>query len=830
MLLIDLNTNGGPLIGCATMAESDAAVPSRTASLGPGGLSASGILLIIGALYFGREFFIPFTLAILLAFALSPIVNLMRHWRVPRVLSVAVTVTFAFLLIGALGWVMVTQTIRLAEDLPSYQQTMIEKIRSIRGSASGGGVVERVSNTLQGLSRELNKEAPVAAGPAVPPVEAEAEARPPVPVTVVDAASSPLQVLATMAAPIVAPLTTTGIVIVFVVFVLLRREDLRDRFLKLAGAGDLRTSTQALNEAAARVSRYLLMQLIVNVSYGVPIGIGLYLIGVPNAALWGLLAVVLRFIPFLGPVLAAMFPVALAFAVDPGWSMLLWVVGLFVAVELFSNNVVEPWLYGASTGLSSLAIIASAIFWTLLWGPIGLVLATPLTVCLVVIGRYVPRLEFLDVLLGSDPVLAPDEKIYQRLLAGNVEEAVETAEDFVDEHSLAEFLEQVALPALRRAELDASRGGESAQRSVVGGSMVTVIQEAAEHALGNAPRGGGSRAGPVEPPRLVQLSIGGRTALDAAAAELVACASIERGIGTRVLGPFAISQAGIGQLDLAGIEVVCLSYLSAQPQTYARFVCRRLKRRAPEIRILVCLWGSAAEAAGDLAANVGADAVATTVEQTMGQLEAWGLVTKDPTMTPAPIPANEAARLDALRELGLTTGQGRLFDDVAAHVAAAFKTAIALVSVIDETHQIWPGAAGLGPRLDACRMDARETSICGHVVASNEALVVKDVANDPRFAGNPFLIENGIRAYIGVPLRTSSGFAIGSLCAIDTQPRDFDDADVEVLRSIAVGLMSEIEARAGELAARGEAGPLLGVVDGPPFTAATAEGSRGPAA
>ena len=230
------------------------------------------------------------------------------------------------------------------------------------------------------------------------------------------------------------------------IFVLLEREDLRDRFIKLAGAGDLQKSTQAINDAAARVSRYLLMQLVVNLSYGIPIGIALYFIGVPNAVLWGLLAAVLRFVPYLGPFLAALFPIALAIAVDPGWTMLFWVVGLFLMAELVSNNVIEPWLYGSSTGLSSLAIIMAAIFWTTLWGPVGLFLATPLTVCLVVIGRYVPQLEFLGVLLGSDPVLAPEERLYQRLLAGNLEEAVEIGRGLCRRTFLARVLRQRGHP------------------------------------------------------------------------------------------------------------------------------------------------------------------------------------------------------------------------------------------------------------------------------------------------------------------------------------------------------------------------------------------------
>ena len=265
---------------------------------------------------------------------------------------------------------------------------------------------------------------------------------------------------------------------------------------------------------------------------------------------------------------------ALAFAVDPGWSMLLWVIGLFLLMELISNNVVEPWLYGASTGLSSLAIISAAIFWTSLWGPIGLVLSTPLTVCLIVIGRYVPQLQFLGVLLGSDPVLAPEEQLYQRLLAGNAEGAIEIAETYTDEHSSREFYDQVAIPALRLAENDRQRStGDGSYKRTVAEGMTAVVREVADHVRQQttAEKADASdQAAPV--PRALgvpDLCIAGRTDLDAAAAEMVAQAVAERGIRARVLPPIAISQNGIGQLDLAGVEVVCLSYLAPEPRTFA---------------------------------------------------------------------------------------------------------------------------------------------------------------------------------------------------------------------------------------------------------------------
>src|SRR5919202_347338 len=278
----------------------------------------------------------------------------------------------------------------------------------------------------------------------------------PIPVEIRQPDPAPLQVIQNIIGPLLEPLATTGIVVVFVIFMLLQREDLRDRLIRLAGADDLQRTTQALDDAAHRVSRYLVAQTIVNVTYGVPIALGLWFIGVPNPVLWGILAMVLRFIPYIGPWIAAMFPLALSVAVDPGWSMLLWTVGLFLAVELISNNLVEPWLYGSSTGLSAVAIVVAASFWTWLWGPVGLLLSTPLTSCLVVLGRHVEQLQFLDVMLGDRPALSPDENFYQRILAGDAEEVLGHAELILQQCSLSSYSDEVVLKALEIAARDAA--------------------------------------------------------------------------------------------------------------------------------------------------------------------------------------------------------------------------------------------------------------------------------------------------------------------------------------------------------------------------------------
>lgn len=781
-------------------------------------LTAGGIVLAIGALYFGSDIFIPFALAILLSFALGPIVNWLRR-GLPRVVAVLVAVTLAFILIGGVAFVVGRQLVQLADNLPSYQSTITQKIRSLQQSGASGGLVERVTSTIEDVGKEISGEKQRAeraatsqpAGTAPEPLTVRLE--PPRP--------RPLEVIRTVVGPLLAPIATTGLVIIFVIFILLEREDVRDRFIKLVGAGDLQKSTQAINDAAARVSRYLLMQLVVNLSYGIPIGIALYFIGIPNALLWGLLAAVLRFIPYLGPFLAALFPIALAIAVDPGWTMLFWVVGLFLAAELVSNNVVEPWLYGASTGLSSLAIIMAAIFWTSLWGPVGLFLATPLTVCLVVIGRYVPRLEFLGVLLGSDPVLAPEERLYQRLVAGNLEEAVELAEDYVDEHSACEFYDNVAIPALRLAENDRQRStSDITYRRLVAETASGVVREVEDHiqeqaagsddagARGNPPANGGERQSPSV------LCLAGRTELDGATAEMIAQVLRERGIGTRVLPPIAVSQGALGQLDIAGVDAVCLTYLHPQPQVYARYICRRLRRRAPALKLAVCCWNLLPEGApaGDLAKRIAADAVFASLASCVDQIKTW--VGHPAAGTTAVFPDAEQGRGSALRRLGLSSLDGGRFDEASRAVAKTFGVQVALVSLAGEIQRPSQVAAGAAAEtaIDSALEDSAAgqhalESIDAHVVAAGEVLVAEDVTADDRFSDDPLILEKGFRFYAGAPLRTGDGVVVGALSIVDTEPRQFSDEDRRRLQQAADEVMANIEQRAAAGTPEGRTAP-----------------------
>ena len=426
---------------------------------------AAGIVVVVGALYVGSDILIPLALAILLSFMLAPIVVRLRRFGLGRIPSVLAVVLLLFVALLGLGAIVASQVVHLAENLPKYEWNLRSKIRDLRIAIPSGGVVERTSEMLRDLGQELEE----ATAPAEEEAQsgAEAEAPQPVPVQVQEPEAPPLQTLRELGGPLVAPIATAGLVVVFVVFMLLQRADLRDRVIRLLGARDVVRATEAMDDAAKRISRYLLMQLIINVLYGIPVGVGLYLLGVPNPILWGLLATILRFVPYLGPMIAALFPIALSFAVAPGWTLPLLTIALFVTLELFSNNVLEPWLYGSSTGLSPVAILVAAVFWTTLWGPVGLLLSTPLTVCLVVLGRHVPQLGFFHVLLGDEPALAPELKFYQRLLARDPEEAIELAEEYLDDEPLDKLYDMVIMPALGLAEQDRLRG--SLDRATVQG-------------------------------------------------------------------------------------------------------------------------------------------------------------------------------------------------------------------------------------------------------------------------------------------------------------------------------------------------------------------------
>jgi hypothetical protein len=398
-------------------------------------------------------------------------------------------------------------------------------------------------------------------------------------------------------------LATTALVILFLLFILLQREDIRDRFLRLAGTADLQRSTAALDDAATRLGQFYMMQLLLNTGFGIFIAIALSLIGVPNALLWGILAGLMRFVPFVGSLIAAFFPIAVAAASDPGWAKSLTTAALFIIAEPVAGQVIEPLVYGQRTGLSPVAVVLSTLFWTLLWGPIGLLLATPLTVCLVVLGKYIEGLKFIDVLLGDEPPLLPEERFYQRLLAGDATDAADQAEEELKSQSLSAYYDATPMKALVLAQIDAAEGKLSVDRQqTIRSTMDEIIEdldEYGDHTPGDAPskttRTDESDSS-VEPPNPVAnagrvLCVGSRSALDQTAASMLAQILTKRGVSA-VSQPF--ERAGLEILltpDMRAAKFVCLSYFGAASKpAHVRYLIRRLRRLIPKAKFLACFW------------------------------------------------------------------------------------------------------------------------------------------------------------------------------------------------------------------------------------------------
>jgi hypothetical protein len=401
-------------------------------------------------------------------------------------------------------------------------------------------------------------------------------------------------------------LASTGIVIVLVVFFLIRREDLRDRFIRLVGRGQVTLTTQVLEDAALRVSRYLSMQLLINVIFGAVIATGLYLIGVPNAVLWGILATMLRFIPYIGPWIAAAMPIGLSMAISTSWLAPILTVALFVVLELVTNNVLEPWLYGKNTGVSAVAVLLAAIFWTWLWGIAGLLLATPLTVCLLVIGKHVPHLSFLDTLLGNEPVFEPKTRVYQRLLALDQEEAAELLDGYLEHKPLVEVYDTVLIPALALAETHWHRGElADGRHTFMLQSLKEIIEDLgqrqvelqAETAAKDTSEANGDSASVVVPdsPPVCILCLPARDEADEIAATMLAQLLDTSGCIVQAVSVTARASEMVDLVEQRQPAVVCVSATPPAAVMHARYLCTRLRARMPKVNLVVGLWDTPGE-------------------------------------------------------------------------------------------------------------------------------------------------------------------------------------------------------------------------------------------
>lgn len=736
-------------------------------------------LLALG-LYFGRELLVPIALAGFFGFLLDPLVTRLKRWGVPRTAAALIVTLTAVACLAGMAAYMLSQMRALSADLPTYQDTIRAKLVDIRQQLKAPSDWDGALSTLRVVSKEIDEVA---------------ETRAPQRVVMAEPEVGPARTVALWMARIGGPAATAGIVLLFVILILIDRDGLRDRILRVMGRGDLHMATDALSEAGTRIGRYLRMQLIVNATYGVPLGVGLFLIGVPGAFLWGGLAIILRFIPYLGPVLCGLFPLVLAFAVDPGWSMVMWTVALIVGLELISNNVIEPWLYGASTGLSPLSIIVAAMFWTTMWGPVGLILSTPLTVCLLVMGRHLPGLGFLETLLGSAPVLDAPNRLYQRLLAGNTVDATELATDAIDEaddriaqgsgSAVVEFYDTVAIPALRLASMNHSAAATAQHRLQFTTGMAEVLQEIQEdYPPEPADAGSGVRI----------HCLGARWEIDALSAHMLRHALLLHGLNARVASGTGGRVTNTGQDELAPGDVVCICLFHPEPQALVRLIARRIRRLQRDVRVIALPWGLAAQSNPAVEPTLASDEWAGSIREVVRRLvpKQVGEAVAAAAVTPA-VASTRAPR--GRHPLDIDAELRERHHELVRQVADAFDVAHAQVSWSESDTLAVSGSTLLAAEGDdIARIPEAETA-CRLVLETGQPVVIEDVQRDPRVAELPALQRNRIRFYAGVPLIEPGVGVVGSLCILDTQPGALDDQELALLRGMADKLISSIQGR-----------------------------------
>ncbi len=549
----------------------------------------TGVAVVCG-LYFGSAVLIPITLSVLLSFLLAPLVNALRRLRLPQFLSILVAVLATVLALAGVSALIGAQVVQLAADLPQYQEAIEQKIETVQEKTVGraDSLMTRAAAALQRVTPTPPPSPPQPRGRA-----ARNQPQQPMPVEVHTPAPTPMQLAQKAFAPVIAPLETGFIVLVVTIFILLQREDLRDRLISVFGSDDLHRTTTAINDASERLSRYFVAQLGVNVSVGAVLAVGLAGIGVPGALLFGAVAALLRFVPYIGIWIAAVMATLLAAAIQPQWTMAVWTLIFFIVVDVVAGQFAEPMLYGRRSGLSPLAVVVAAIFWSWLWGPIGLVLSTPLTLCIVTLGRYVDRLNFLTILLGDQPALTPAQTCYQRLLADDPHEALLQADRLLADMPLIDYYEQVVFEGLRFARNDVLRGVLPAEQLArINQALLDIVEdlESVDDSRHTARRKGEEVEVPVEVPhdgRLV-LCVPGRGAFDEVVAAIVCQLLLRAHIPCTATTYDDVRNTKAGMVDALDIHAICLVSLDAQDSPpYLRNLVRRVRDRAPDMPIVV---------------------------------------------------------------------------------------------------------------------------------------------------------------------------------------------------------------------------------------------------
>jgi predicted PurR-regulated permease PerM len=584
-------------------------MPRSTATL----VHLATLVLVVVALYFGKPVLMPVALATLFTFLLSPVVSALCRTGLRQSFSVLVVVVLGFSILGAMLWGFGTQMTALVADLPDYKQNIREKVVDLRKAGSGSSL-EKIRQTWRELRGEIRELERAQTNPA-PSVENEAAAtnatpresapeREPVPVVVRGQSNQTLWTIPTALGPLAEVAATAALVVILVIFMLLRGRELRDRIIILFGQNRIPTTTRALDEAAERISRYLLMQTIVNGAYGFTVGTALYFLGLPYALMWGFMAALLRFIPYVGPWFGAAMPILLSLAVFPGWLHPLLVLGIILVLELFSNMLMEPMLYGPSVGISEVALIVAIAFWTWIWGSIGLVLATPLTVCLIVLGKHVPSLAFLPLLMGDEPVMTPRMRFYQRLLAMDEGEANEIAKKFQAKHELIEFHDDLLLPALLSAKRDYKSQDLSDEH-------LDFIVETAEKLINKA---AASAPAPEQSPAVI-LGIPVEDSIDELILRMLGQV-LPASVQLRAVSCQRLPGELMDEIEQDPPAVVCIGTTVSGGTGEMRYLAKRLRLKFPAVTVILGRWGLAqSKRKQELEATTGVSEVATNLTE-----------------------------------------------------------------------------------------------------------------------------------------------------------------------------------------------------------------------
>jgi len=764
--------------------------------------TAFGVLIGIAVLYLGRAVLIPIALALLLSFFLSPAMVRLQRWGLGKTFAALLVVCFSFSALILICWAGLGQAYNLSLEIPTYRDNIVSKVRSMTPRALGHW--QDAQRMLGAVSGQLAKQ--TQANPA--------SAQRPIPVEVREPAPAPLEFLEKIAGSVLGPLSSAVVVLVFVIFILLGREDLRDRVLRLAGSSRLHMTTRALDDAAQRVSRYLMVQFAVNVSYGALVGFGLMLIGIPHPLVWAVLAAVLRFIPYVGPWIAAAGPLLLAIGVAAGWGKFGWTLGLYAILELLTGNVVEPFLYGSSTGISAIAILVAAVFWTWLWGPIGLLLSTPLTVCLVVVGRYVPHLEFLGILFGDEPALSPAQRFYQRMIAMEAEDAAELTEQLVREDSLLEVYDNVIIPAISLAE-EGRHGGflDSAtaayflentreltdEISSIGDRDLIdpALKDPDSDDLGsNGPLQGRIERGPGLKASRTSANVICLPARDAA--DELAChifAQLLPEAEVQVL-PLAIPDDSLAEAILtARPDLICISGVPPQATRHVAVRCRHMRRLFPNTIIMAAVWSDSDLASIRKRIPVAeANHVVCTLKQAVEYV--WD-VAKPPAAPAEPVSSPVTDTTEQIAALELLSTSGGDFQEIVDHIlqdlAHALDAPIAILTLTVDNGKTWTAQCGVPPDL-APGLESIKQVLDRSIARNHSRIVIEDIAKDNRFAGSR-LGENGIQFCAREPLLNRNGKAMGSLLVLDTRTRRISAQEEELLHAAAIATTEALEVR-----------------------------------